>query len=259
MLKAGLGFARLPVPGTRARSWYLSGKEKLSAKRPSGRKTTSFTWDADALPPTNFSGDTGSGPGGIWTAIPDYHWKQTPRRNSLSYVSAPLDSDTTVVGAGRVDLWVRSSAPDVDLQATVTEVRPDGKEAYVQSGWVRTLARKLDPKKSTPLEPVLSLRKRDFAPMPDDRFVKVTVPLYYQGHAYRAGSRIRVTISAPGNDQPIWAFRHTVPKGKADVAIASSARMPSRLTLPVVPGVEVPTGLPPCPGLRGEPCRTYGG
>jgi hypothetical protein len=24
-----------------------------------------------------------------------------------------------------------------------------------------------------------------------------------------------------------------------------------------VPGVSVPTGLPPCPGLRGEPCRSY--
>jgi uncharacterized protein len=25
----------------------------------------------------------------------------------------------------------------------------------------------------------------------------------------------------------------------------------------VVPGVNVPTGLPPCPSLRNEPCRTY--
>jgi hypothetical protein len=33
--------------------------------------------------------------------------------------------------------------------------------------------------------------------------------------------------------------------------------MPSSLVLPVVPGVNVPTGLPPCPGLRGEPCRDY--
>jgi hypothetical protein len=24
-----------------------------------------------------------------------------------------------------------------------------------------------------------------------------------------------------------------------------------------VPGVNVPTGLPPCPGLRAEPCREY--
>jgi len=33
--------------------------------------------------------------------------------------------------------------------------------------------------------------------------------------------------------------------------------MPSSLILPVVPGLSVPTGLPPCPGLRGEPCRDY--
>ena len=31
----------------------------------------------------------------------------------------------------------------------------------------------------------------------------------------------------------------------------------ARLTLPVVPSVKVPTALPPCPGLRGEPCRDY--
>jgi hypothetical protein len=39
--------------------------------------------------------------------------------------------------------------------------------------------------------------------------------------------------------------------------LAHSGRMPSRLLLPVVPGIEAPTGLPPCPGLRGEPCRDY--
>jgi hypothetical protein len=41
------------------------------------------------------------------------------------------------------------------------------------------------------------------------------------------------------------------------VRIARSKRRPSSLLLPVVPGVDVPTGLPPCPGLRGEPCRDY--
>ena len=33
--------------------------------------------------------------------------------------------------------------------------------------------------------------------------------------------------------------------------------MPSRLVLPQVPGVAVSAQLPPCPGLRGEPCRDY--
>jgi predicted acyl esterase len=144
----------------------------------------------------------------------------------------------------------------VDLQATISEVRPDGKETFVQGGWLRGNERKLDRGKSTPLEPWLSLRTRHVRPLPRKRFVKVTIPLYYEGHAYRAGSRIRVTISAPNGDQPIWAFAQTRPKkGGATVRIARSKRRPSRLLLPVVPGVEVPTGLPPCPGLRGEPCR----
>jgi hypothetical protein len=34
--------------------------------------------------------------------------------------------------------------------------------------------------------------------------------------------------------------------------------MDSNLTLPVVPSIAVPTGLPSdCAALRGEPCRTY--
>ena len=146
---------------------------------------------------------------------------------------------------------------DVDLQATISEVRPDGKETFVQGGWLRGNERKLDAQKSTPLEPVPSLRKRDVRRCRASASCKVTIPLYYQGHAYRAGSRIRVTIAAPNGDQPIWSFAKTQPKGTAEVAIASSKQMPSKLTLPVVPGVDVPTGLPPCPGLRGEPCRDY--
>ena len=49
----------------------------------------------------------------------------------------PLTANTTVIGAGAVNVWVRSSTPNVDLQATVSEVRPDGKETFVQNGWVR--------------------------------------------------------------------------------------------------------------------------
>jgi hypothetical protein len=87
--------------------------------------------------------------------------------------------------------------------------------------------------------------------------VEVTVPLYYEGHVYRAGSRIRVRISAPNGDQPIWSFGETEPAGPAEVAIGYGRKRPSRLVLPVVPGASAPTGLPPCPGLRGEPCRDY--
>src|SRR5204862_4696548 len=107
-----------------------------------------------------------------------------------SYLTSPLCPDTPVIGAGAAQVCVRSSTPNVDLQATITEVRPDGKETFVQNGWVRGNERALDPAKSTLLEPVLSLRASDVSPLPPDRYVQVTIPLYYEGHAYRAGSRI---------------------------------------------------------------------
>jgi predicted acyl esterase len=93
--------------------------------------------------------------------------------------------------------------------------------------------------------------------MPAGQFAEVTIPLYFEGHAYRAGSRIRVTIAAPNGTQPIWAFSQTQPPtGTATESITFSQSMPSSLILPIVPGVSVPTSLPPCPSLRNEPCRS---
>ncbi len=249
-------FTDWPVPGTKGKSFYLGRGGKLRRKNKGGAHTDSFTWDQEARPPTNFTGDTGAGPGGIWTAIPDYEWSQPAEGKALSYVTKPLTRDTTVLGSGFVRLWLRSSRPNVDLQATVTEVRPDGKEAFVQGGWLRGSMTELDPEKSSPLSPVLSLRESDVSPLPDDRFVKATIPLYYQGHSYRKGSRIRVVISAVGGDQPIWAFDRARPKSTAQVDVAHGENHRSKLTLPTV-SIEVPDELPPCPGLRGEPCRDY--
>ncbi len=250
-------FDSFPVPGTKARSWFFAKGSKLADKAKGGERADEFQWDPGARAPADFSGDTGSGTDGLWTKTPPYDWQQSVGGKALSYISDPLEEDTTVLGSGFVRMQIRSSAPSVDLQATVSEVRPDDKETFVQSGWLRANERKLDRKKSTKLEPVLSLRKKDVKSLPSDRYTKVTIPLYYQTHSYRAGSRIRVTISAVGGDQPIWAFARARPRDPAAVAVSYGRPVRSQLTLPVVPGVEVPDELPPCPGLRGEPCRDY--
>src|SRR5262249_50706077 len=111
--------------------------------------------------------------------------------------------------------------------------------------------------RSTLLAPYPTFRRADVAPLPSGRFVKLTGPLYYEGHVYRAGSRIRIIVTAPSGGQPVWSFAGTGPAANATGFIAHPRRMPSRLILPIVPRVQVPTGLPPCPGLRGEPCRSY--
>jgi predicted acyl esterase len=251
-------FPSFPIPGTTGRKWYLGADGTLDDARPAKSGSDTFTWDSKARPLTNFTGDTGAGDNGLWTATPPYKWMQPPAGTAVSYMTEPLKESIAVVGAGAAHVWMRANKPRVDLQLTITEVRPDGKETFVQGGWLRGDLRKLDKAKSTPLEPVLSLRGRDRQPLPRKRFVKATIPLYYQGHAYRAGSRVRVIISAPNGDQPIWSFT-TRPKGKAKVAIAHGGKRPSDLTLPVIPGVEVPTELPPCPALRGQPCRDFKG
>ncbi|MGZ4185766.1 MAG: CocE/NonD family hydrolase [Solirubrobacteraceae bacterium] len=247
-------FSRFPAPGTQARSLYLGPAGTLVGGPPAKGGHASFTW-RKPIPATDFSGNTGAG--GLWAATPTYHWQQNPAGTSVSFVSAPLKSNTVVFGPGAVQVWIQASTSDVDLQATISEVRPDHKETFVQNGWLRASERKLDPRQSTLLAPVPTFRSRDVRPLPDGRKTLVTVPLYYEGHAYRAGSRIRVTISAPNGTQPIWSFAETVPRGHGTVSIAFSRKTPSRLVLPVVPGVAVPTPLPPCPGLRGEPCRRY--
>ena len=251
-------FRSFPVPRTAARSWYLGTGGALTAARPRRARADRFTWNPRARPATDLRkpSEQESGPGGLWTASPDYRWTYNPAGTAATYVTAPLRHDVVAIGAGAVHVWLRASAPSVDLQATVSEVRPDGYETFVQSGWLRADERKLGPG-STLLQPRPTYAASEVRPLPRGRFAEVTIPLYYQGHVYRRGSRIRLTISAPGGDQPIWAFKDTRPRRTAAVLIAHSRRMASRLILPSVAGVRVPTGLPPCPGLRGEPCRRY--
>ena len=251
-------FARFPIPGTVPETWYLGAGGQLATSPAATPEVGSFTWNPQALPATDYASAKTDG-GGLWgdAADWDWNWQQNPPGTALSYVSAPLAQDTTVIGAGAVHVWVEASTPSVDLQATVSEVRPDGMETFVQDGWVRADERALDKRQSTPLAPVLNLRKSAVQPLPNGRFVEVTIPLYYEGHAYRAGSRIRVTISAPGGTQPLWAFAQPNPTGTTDVSVELSASDPSSLVLPLVPGLSVPTVLPPCPSLRNEPCRRY--
>ena len=85
---------------------------------------------------------------------------------------------------------MRSSTPDVDLQATISEVRPDGNETFVQNGWMRAeraQARRpgsnnMFKQQSTVLEPIPSELASDVRPMPKGKFVEVVIPLYYEGH-----------------------------------------------------------------------------
>ncbi|WP_028638133.1 CocE/NonD family hydrolase [Nocardioides sp. URHA0032] len=247
-------FSSWPLESVRPTSFYLSGR-RLGAAPPKDTQRTgrrSYRADPSALPATDFPG------GNIWAANPTYDWRQIPAGKGLGWITAPLRRTVVAVGTGSVDLWVRSSAPDTDLEATLSEVRPDGTEVYVQSGWLRVSHRKLDLTRSTQISPVHTDLASDAAPLPAGVWTKVRVELFPFAQPFRKGSRIRLTLDAPGGAKPLWAFDSTVSHGER-VLVAADRRHPSRLVLPVVPGVQVPATAPDCASLRSQPCRTYPG
>jgi hypothetical protein len=251
-----LGFGKWPPGEVRPTVWYFGPNGTLTRTRPrhGDEGTDGYRPDPDARPAQTIPGQ---GQSESWEIIPPYDWRPLVEGTAVAYATAPLADDMTIVGPGSVDLWLRSNAADTDLQVTLTEIRPDGLEVYVQSGWLRASHRRLDRRRSSVLEPRQTHLERDAAALPDGDFTKVRVGLFAVAHVFREGSRIRISIEAPGGDRTRWRFDTPSTGAMVVNEIARSAALPSRVVLAVAPDVAAPPSLPPCPGLRGQPCRTY--
>jgi predicted acyl esterase len=247
-------FSAWPIPEAKNVSYSLDAKGVLTPSTGTTSATTgsdSFVADPSKLPTTFY---TGNGDG-VWRADVKYDWKPMPNGYGVGY-AVPVATNTVVAGSGSVDLWVKASAPDVDLQVTISEVRPDGKEIYVQSGWLRASQRALDTAHSTELRPAHTNAKADAADLPSGEWTPVRIELFPFAHVFHEGSKIRLTVNAPGNARAIWKF-DTIDHGQT-VQIAHDAGHPSRIVLSVLPNQTITTPTPPaCGSLRGQPCRTY--
>lgn len=254
-----LGLKDWPVPGTKATTYYLGDNGALASGKPAA-STEQYTADPAARPKQTLPG---SGDADAWKAQPPYNWTPVATGKGLGFVSQAFTENTLIAGPSSLDLQLKSTKADTDVQVAITEVRPDGNETYIQSGWLRASHRKLDPKRSTALEPTPTHLKQDGAKLPAGKFSEVRVPIFPVAHMFRAGSKIRVTITATGGDRPRWDF-DTVDDGTAVNTIQLGGAKPSKLVLPIVPksvwnpggSVTVPA-LPSATALRGEPNRTY--
>jgi uncharacterized protein len=245
-------FPSWPIPTATTRAWQLDGDGSLTEGPLHKPGESTYTADPSALPATFYPGGQSSD---IWKAGTEYDWRPLPDGTGLGFVTEPFADDVVVAGAGSVDLWITATSADTDVEATVTEVRPDGQEIYVQSGWLRASQRALTDD-ATELRPTHTNLEADAADLPSGELTEVRIELFPFAHPFRAGSRLRLTIDAPGNNRAVWEFR-TIDAGET-VTVATDADHPSRLVLPVVTGVEVPAAAPPaCGSLRGEPCRTW--
>lgn len=249
------GYPSWPVPSSPT-TWYLDADGRLVAEPPAladdePRAVDAYVSDPDVRPRRNYAGSSDD----LWLAEPDFHWTPMVDGHALTYLSDPLDGPLSIVGPGSVDLWLRSTAADTDVQVTLTEVYPSGEERYVQSGWLRASHRRLDGTRTTALSPVPTHLEADNEPMVPGELTEVRVGLFPVAHTFHSGSRLRLSISAPGGDRPLWSF-DTLSDGEVN-EVLHSAGHPSRLVLPVVDDAPIPDVAPACPSLRAQPCRDY--
>lgn len=244
--------------------WYLAPDHRLVEGRPHDhRRPLGFHYDPSARPRT-----TKGGLSDVNWPMGEYDWQPPAGGRGLQFATPPYDRDVLVLGTSSVDLWVRSTAPDLDLDVVLSEVRPDGWETFVQVGSLRASVRGLDDARSTELLPWLSYRRADVAPLPVGEFTLLRVPIPAAAHHVRAGSSLGITITAAGGNQPHWELDARWPHGVDDqgravvVDVAIDEAMPSSVALPVVhrwaPGDGHPhRALPPLNALRRQPSRRW--
>ncbi|MBK8294668.1 MAG: CocE/NonD family hydrolase [Solirubrobacterales bacterium] len=240
-----------PPKRVKPKRFVLGKRGKLGGKKPRRASKVKYVADPDARPLTNLVS------GSVNPPQPNLLWAPIAKRKGVGFTSSAVSNDVVIAGPSSLDLWVKSSRRDTDFQATISEVRPDGNETYVQSGWLRASHRKLDRKRSSAIDPFPTHLKRDARRMPKRKYQKVRIPIYPVTHAFRKGSKIRVTVSAVGGDRSEWEFA-TLDKGKTKNTISIGGKRPSRLVLPVLAGADAQgTPLPAPTALRAEPNRTY--
>lgn len=245
-------FDSWPPPGTTPYRLFFEPDGTLGATAPSAATgASSFQLDPDA-------GHRGIlAPGGnVWDPLPAYDWKEPPAGYDVIFESAPLASDLVMLGSGSVDLWVRSPVDDADLEVNLTEVRPDGQERYIQSGWLRASLRKLAAS-ATELWPEHTYLQADEALLVPGEWTAARVGIPAFSHVFRAGSKIRISVDTPGDSRAAWEFALKPYVGTVQYDVAHNASFPSSIVLPVLNGVAATTPLPPCPSLRAQQCRAY--
>jgi len=149
---------------------------------------------------------------------------------------------------------VSSTSSDADLQVTLTQVRPDGQEVFIQRGWLRLSDRQLDPAASTAVRPVLVDTPQEIHALVPDTPVLARVELNKFAYLFGKGTRLRIWIDTPsfwgGYGFAYWPL-------PATNRIWHDKEHPSRLVLGQIPDTPPSPGQAPsstCAALK-EPCR----
>jgi putative CocE/NonD family hydrolase len=232
-------FDRLPVKVTPMRLWMQPGGVLADAKPTQASDSSTYRYPVKS-PVVNNPAAEG------WQAVAD-----SEKDGQLIFTTAALPEDLSFYGEGSADLWINATAADTDLQLTVSEVRPDGQEMFVQRGWLRASKRALDGVRSSVLRPFGDFNKATEAPLDAAQPNPVRIEIQKFAHVFRAGSSIRVTVDTP-SQTGFWIFGNNTTASTNKVW--HDATHPSSIVLGHIPYAHAKE-LPSCDKTIRQPCR----
>jgi putative CocE/NonD family hydrolase len=241
----GLTADSFPLRGTKYETFYLASRGRANTRLGDGELVTGygkhrrghhgppdrFTYDpADPVPTAG--GNLCCSSATLLRAGAHDQAEIELRDDVLVYTSEPLEDDVAVIGPVQVKLWAASSARDTDFTAKLVDVHLDGVAHNVLDRIVRARYRhgsKSPPSLIHPGKPY-----------------EYTIDLGNTATIFRRGHRIRLEISS--SNFPHYArnlntglSNETTSRMKvARQTVFHDAAHPSRIILPIVPGVQAP-------------------
>jgi predicted acyl esterase len=161
-------------------TWYLDGTGSLSTRRPlAGRDEQSIAWGEPSEDGT-----------------------------SLTYSTEPIKQGMTLAGTVSTTIYATSSNTNLQLQAVLSDVAPDGTVTSLTEGSVVGSLRELDPERSwtdaggTPSWPYQKLDRDAY--LTPDKVYRYDIVLEPRQWGVTPGHRLRldITTKTPGSDCP---------------------------------------------------------
>ncbi len=165
-------------------------------------------------------------------------------RSGISFVTDPMAHDTEVTGPLMANLWVSSTAEDMDVMVTLRNIDPDGKEVFelgqqgqpvvLTKGWLRASHRKLDPQKSLPYRPYHAHNERLW--LEPDVPVECQIEIISTCIVLKKGHQLRVDIHAQDSaGSGNFTHFHADYNEEAVHTFYAGGAMNSYILLPIIP------------------------
>ena len=169
-------------------------------------------------------------------------------RTGVSFETPPMKADTEITGPIVLNLWVSSTAEDMDILATLRNIDVKGNDIAevgqrgeptecVTKGWLRASHRKLDREKSLPYRPYHAHNERWL--LKKGEIVECQVEIISTSIVIKKGNRLRLDITPKdGHASAHFTHYHADYNAEAFNTIHSGKDKPCYLLLPVIPAKD---------------------